>query len=314
MTNSASPIGFSPNQEMSRRTLELHYNLDMESPYVEFHAHPFYEIYFFLEGNLQSYVVGGRSYQLRSGDILMMPPGVPHHPIFQPESQPYRRYVLWLSQEQLRRFEELDPGLLSVFDLCRQQETYRIRCYSTSVLDQLENTLSTMWMEEQSSATCKFAYMNSLCMSFLVLLNRVITDEHALMPRSFQSNNLLEKIIVYVNENYASPISLRQMADMFFTSPSNIEQLFTKKLGKPFYLYVTECRIIHAQALISGGMAMKEVAHACGYNDYSNFYRAFSREMGISPTEFRHMVTPAHFQTGFVPGENREQTGKKQHP
>lgn len=319
MINFASPIRFDPKQEMSHQLLELHYNLDLETPHVEFHAHPFYEIYFFLEGNLQSYVVGGCSHQLRSGDILMMPPGVPHHPIFLPESGPYRRYVLWISQEQVRRLGEVDPGLLAVFDMCSREETYRIRCSSTAVRDQLENILSGMWMEERGNAACKTAYLNSLCMGFLVLLNRVITDEHALMPRHFQSSNLLEEIIAYVNKNYASPISLKQMADMFFTSPSNIEQLFSNKLGKPFYLYVTECRIIHAQALISGGMAMKEVAHACGYNDYSNFYRAFIREMGISPTEFRNMVPPAHFQAGFAPGENRErghlllrnQTGKE---
>lgn len=304
MARSVSPVGFNPSQEMSRRTLELHYNLDLASPHVEFHAHPFYELYFFLEGDLEGYVVGGHSYQLRPGDILMMPPGVPHHPIFLPDAGPYRRYVLWLAAEQLDIMERIDPGLLEVFQRCQQDQTYHIRCTSHTVREQLETYLNNMWQEELGASPCKHACLCSLSLSFLVLLNRVIADEHAIPSPHYQSDTLLDKLIAYINENYASSISLCAVAELFYTSPSNIEQLFSKKLGKPFYLYVTECRIIHAQSLISGGMPLKEVAHACGYNDYSNFYRAFTREVGISPSKFRLMLTPAHFQSIHIDKDN----------
>ena len=297
MVPNVSPANYNPSQEMSRKTLELRYCLDTESPHVEFHAHPFYEIYYFLEGPMESYVVGGRSYRLRPGDILMMPPGIPHHPIFTEESRPYRRYVLWLSEDQLEQMEHLDSSLLEVLRLCQEQEAYRIRCSTPSASHALESYLSAMWQEEQNASSCKYAYLYGLCLNFLVLLNRIIADEHALVPKYRHTKGLLDKVLAYIHANYAKGITLNSVAEHFFTSPSNIESLLTKKVGKPFYRYVTECRIIHAQALIASGMPLKEVGAACGYNDYSNFYRAFVREVGISPSQYRQHFPTDHFQS-----------------
>lgn len=297
MAANEAQFPYDPYHKMSNNFLELHYCLDAESPHVEFHAHPFYEIYYFLEGPVESYVVGGRSYRLRPGDILMIPPGVPHHPIFTEERKPYRRYVLWLSEEQLEQMERLDPAILSVLRQCQQQEAYRIRCSIPAANQALESCLNAMWKEEQSSSSCRQAYLYSLCLHFLVLLNRIIIDQHILPPKQHHSDSLLENVLAYIHANYAKPITLNSVADFFFTSPSNIELLLRKKLGKPFYRYVTECRIIHAQALITSGMPLKEVSLACGYNDYSNFYRAFTREVGISPSKYRQHFPTDHFQS-----------------
>ena len=291
------PQKFDPNQEMTRSAQELRYCLDEGTPHVEFHAHPFYEIYYFLEGPMERYVVGGRSYRLRPGDILLMPPGVAHHPVFDGSRKPYRRYVLWLSEARLEQMEQLDPGLTHVLRLCREKEAYRIRCSTPAAGKTLESYLQSMWQEEQDTSSCKNAFLYSLCLNFLVLLNRIIADEHTFLPGHGRSGSLLDRVLAYIHANYTTAITLNQVAEHFFTSASSIELLLTKKLGKPFYRYVTECRIIHAQTLIASGMALKEVGVACGYNDYSNFYRAFTREVGISPSQYRRHLPTNHFQS-----------------
>ena len=297
MDSKNAPIQFNPSQEMTKRRLELRYVMDQESPHVEFHAHPFYEIYFFLEGPVDAYIIDGRSYRVRSGDILMMPPGIAHHPVFGQESKPYRRYVLWLSLEQMEEMSRLDPDILNVLKQCQEQASYRIRCSTPSGRQMLEGYLSAMWQEEKGESACKQAAVYSLCLNFLVLLNRIVAQEHLLVTNYHQTDSLLEKVLGYIRDNYTTNITLNAVADHFFTSPSNIETLLTKRLGKPFYRYVTECRIIRAQALIAGGMPLKEVGLACGYNDYSNFYRAFSREVGISPSKYRQHSPTDHYQS-----------------
>lgn len=300
MERKNAPIQFNPSQEMTKRRMELKYVLDQESPHVDFHAHPFYEIYFFLEGPVEAYVVDGRSYRLRSGDILMMPPGIAHHPVFNNEVRPYRRFVLWLSQEQLEELSRLDVDILGVLKLCQDQQSYRIRCTTPSDRHMLEGYLSAMWKEELSDSVCKQASLYSLCLNFLVMLNRIVAQEHLLVSGYQQTDSLLDKVLAYIRDNYTSNITLNAVADHFFTSPSNIETLLTKRIGKPFYRYVTECRIIRAQTLIVGGMPLKEVGHACGYNDYSNFYRAFSREVGISPSKYRQHTPTDHYQSTHI--------------
>lgn len=296
-----TPVRFDPVQEMhTTRTLELRYTLDEESPHVEFHAHPFYEIYFFLEGPMERYVIGGRSYQLKAGDILMIPPTIMHHPIFTEDSRPYKRYVLWLSLEHMEQLENLDPDLLNVLRMCQEQEEYRIRCATSALAQQLEGYLRSMWQENQGNAPCKYASFYSQCTNFLVALNRIVTDNNIIPNRYDHQSSLMDRLLGYIHDNYANPISLSSVAEHFFVSPSTVEQLFSKKLGKPFYRYVTECRIIHAQTLIISGMPLKSVGQACGYNDYSNFYKAFTREVGVSPSEFKMHLPPDHFQATLI--------------
>jgi AraC-like DNA-binding protein len=270
---------------------------DLEDPYVDFHAHPFYEIYYYLEGPVERYVVGGKSYLMKAGDILLIPPGISHHPIFNDDKKAYRRYVLWVSVEQLERLAQLDSDLVKVFYQCREHESYRIRCSASVSIQMLENYLMTMWKEEQGNSACKEAYLYAMTLNFLVLLNRVIADDYVYHPRNTKPNSLMDQVLAYIHENYTKAITLTDVADHFYTSSSSIEMLLTKKLGKPFYRYVTECRIIHAQSLITNGVPLKEVGIACGYNDYSNFYRAFTREVGISPSQYRRHMPTNHFQS-----------------
>ena len=290
-------VPYDLSMKMTRQTVELRYCSDEESHHVAFHAHPFYEIYYFLEGPVERYVVGGKSYRMRPGDILLMPPGISHHPIFSDEKKPYRRYVLWLSEKQLLHMEQLDPGLTEVLRVCQQQEAYRIRCSTPAANQTLKSYLMAMWQEEQNSSSCKDAYLYSLCLNFMVFLNRIVAEEHILLHKHRSSGNLLDKVLSYIHNHYTEQITLNQVAESFFTSASSIELLLTKKVGKPFYRYVTECRIIHAQTLIASGMPLKEVGLACGYNDYSNFYRAFTREVGISPSQYRRHTPTNHFQS-----------------
>ena len=74
-----------------------------------------------------------------------------------------------------------------------------------------------------------------------------------------------------------------------------MSHVFKDKLGRSFYKYLTECRIITAQVKILGGEPLKQICHDCGFQDYSNFYRAFVQAVGVSPNEFRRSGIPDHF-------------------
>ena len=61
---------FSLRQTMVRPDFECYHYLDQVAPEVDFHEHEFYEVFFFLSGNV-SYNIEGRTYLLRPGDILL---------------------------------------------------------------------------------------------------------------------------------------------------------------------------------------------------------------------------------------------------
>ena len=57
---------FTPRQTMEDDLFECHHYLDRVPPQVEYHEHEFYEIFFFLSGDV-SYIIEGSTYQLRPG-------------------------------------------------------------------------------------------------------------------------------------------------------------------------------------------------------------------------------------------------------
>ena len=57
-----------------------------------------------------------------------------------------------------------------------------------------------------------------------------------------------------------------------------------------FYHYVTQRRLIAAKTLMIKERNMDYISTSVGFSDYSAFYRAFKKEFGISPREYRNLI------------------------
>lgn len=299
MRRTIKPAAFDPQQEMRSPQIEIRYCLDEHSPTVDIHSHTHYELYLFCEGDLERYVVGAKSYRLQRGDLLLIPPMVAHHPIFQEGARRYQRYVLWCSEEYLSWLAQADQDIDGAFRLCREREEYLLRFPSPSVSQLLEGELQTMWTEFQSRSLCRETAIQLSCMNFLVQLNRSASADTVVASFRDAESPLLEQVISYIHGHYGERLSLHDTAQRFFVSPSTIEHLFTQKLGWPFYRYVTKRRIIEAQNQIAAGVPVKTVSNNCGYTDYSNFYKAFTKEVGIPPSQYRRLGQRRVFETLF---------------
>ena len=99
---------FDPRQVMTERYYEFHHSYNETPPTVEFHQHPFYEIFFFISGNV-NYIIEGRSYKLRPGDILLTSNADIHRPEVRP-GRPYPR-LLMVSAVSMA-FSRLQPSRL----------------------------------------------------------------------------------------------------------------------------------------------------------------------------------------------------------
>jgi len=64
---------------LGESAFEFYHYLDDTPSKVEFHQHPFYELFFFLDGNV-NYSIAGKTYHLRPGDILLTNSLDIHHP------------------------------------------------------------------------------------------------------------------------------------------------------------------------------------------------------------------------------------------
>ena len=303
MSSKLPPSKYDPFMEMRSPDFEVQYVLDENAPEVALHAHIFYEVYLFCSGDIESYVVDNNSYPIKSGDILLIPPEVMHHPIFSGSGGGYKRYVLYISQSFFERLQLVDPELGNIFERCRSTRNYLIRCKKPAQPRILEDRLLDIWNAHHSGKLCSKATETSRCIDFLVELNRANTER--LSTDSGRDNrSLLEQILTYISENYQHPLSLGEVAAQFFVSPSTVENLFKQRLGKSFYRYVIEYRIISAQALILKGTSLKDVSSLCGFGDYSTFFKMFRKEVGVSPSRFKDLAVSTMEEQAKPPSQS----------
>jgi AraC-like DNA-binding protein len=97
-----------------------------------------------------------------------------------------------------------------------------------------------------------------------------------------------QRIVDYIDRNYAMPISLRDIADTFGYSPCHLTNSFSRTTGTPITAWIIRRRIEAAKQLLSAGSVdVATAAEAAGFNDLCYFTRQFVRHVGTTPGRFR---------------------------
>lgn len=96
----------------------------------------------------------------------------------------------------------------------------------------------------------------------------------------------------YIHNHYVENIDLNTAAKMVNISPSHLSALFKKETGQNFSSYLIEFRMQAARRLLANSdICIYEIAELTGYSNASYFGKAFKKQFGISPEEFRKTRT-----------------------
>jgi len=288
--NGMDPGGLYQELEMRSRFVDTHQDLTYSNFQVNLHSHNFYEFLFCHNTGGAEYLVGADRYRLQKGDVIMIPPGISHRPLLPDHlSEPYRRDVLWISQELMEQMEKMIPEEQKIY----AQEYRLLRTAGTRwefIGELFRNGVREF--ENQEKGWEEIVLGNTI--QILVYLRRAIQDRSA-APMTAEKPELLNQVLAYVEAHLSEKITLAEIAKHFWVSQSTITQTFRNKLGVSFYRCVTQRRLIAAKNLIADGLPLETVGQKVGFSDYSSFYRAFKQELGISPRQFRKKLEqPEH--------------------
>ena len=282
-------LGFEPGTlyqelEMNSRFVDTHQDTSFSNSLVNLHSHAFYEILSIRSSGGVEYLVGAERYRLQQGDIVIVPPGVSHRPIF-PESLegPYKRDVLWISTEFIKGLDNNFPQENPV----PYTESRLLRTGGTKwnyLIDIIHRGVREAEGKKMDWEMVVFANTVQL----MVHLRRAVLDKAANTLKA-EKKELMDNILGYIEKHYAEKLTMADLAGRFYVSESTISQTFRKKMGVSFYRWVTQRRLIAAKLLIEEGRPLEQVGEAVGFTDYSSFFRAFKQEFGISPRQYRKM-------------------------
>ena len=98
----------------------------------------------------------------------------------------------------------------------------------------------------------------------------------------------VRKVQEYINAHYHEEIRLEDCAAMVGMSPSAFSRFFKQHTNRTLMDYIIDIRLGNAaRLLVDTTMGISEISYACGFNNLSNFNRAFKSRRGYTPRDFR---------------------------
>lgn len=94
----------------------------------------------------------------------------------------------------------------------------------------------------------------------------------------------------YLHDRFADRVRLAALADECGLSPFHMMRVFRRVVGVPPYAYLVQLRVNRAQAMLSEGSTIAEVAYSCGFSDQSHLTRTFRRAVGVPPGQYARQV------------------------
>lgn len=282
---------FSTRQIMLSRDFEIYYYNDTyqnkHSYNVNSHSHNYYEFYFFLEGNV-TMNIGDSQYPLTPGDVVIIPPGIEHFAFLHDSQCPYRRFVFWISIDYCNDLLKLSPDYVYLMQHARVTKHY-IYHYDVIAFNALQSKVFRLIEELHSNRFGREAKI-SLCANDLILhLNRSVYEmEHPTSQHEGQT--LYQNLLLYIEDHLEEELTLDALAEHFYVSKYHISHVFKENLGLSIHQFITKKRLRMCQEAILSSSSISEVYLMYGFKDYSSFFRAFKKEFGMSPKEYKELA------------------------
>jgi AraC-like DNA-binding protein len=124
--------------------------------------------------------------------------------------------------------------------------------------------------------------VRSRLVSLLAAL-RGLEDSCIIAPSPLNVDGRIQAILSYIADHLADPLSLDNISRNFNISKGHLCVLFRRETGATVVRHIRLMRLEETRRKIVRGMPVEEAAFSAGFNDYSNFYRAYRTCFGAMP-------------------------------
>lgn len=240
---------------------------------VALHVRENYVMHIVMEGK-GVYSVGNKKYELERGKAFLIYPGekIAYEA---DEKEPW--YYMWIGFEGYRCEEYVTyMGFSKENPVVEVQEADRIKECILHMLQAKELTVEDELMR-----------MSQL----LQIMALFMKENHISREKQVQDCPAVVYVkyaIEYMHMHYKEKIKIDQIADVIGISRSYLTRIFKKELQISPQEYLIQLRLEYAARMLkSTAEPINAVASQCGYVDSLSFSKAFKRQYGISPKEYR---------------------------
>ena len=103
-----------------------------------------------------------------------------------------------------------------------------------------------------------------------------------------RTGSYVDQAILLIGQKYNSDLSVEGLAAEIGIDRSYLSTIFKRQTGLTVKDYLTSFRISRSQEILfTTDCPVTQVARMSGYNSVSYFSKAFKRQMGMSPNQYR---------------------------
>lgn len=234
------------------------------------HYHSYFEIYSLTSGGGDSFI-GNKLYNLRPGDVVMIPPGAIHGTHYSTEK--HGRILLNFTVHYVP--ESLRELIL--------KDHYFYRCDETG--EEVSRIFREIEKENNTPDRFSECAISALLSKLIIMIVRYAQQEEVAIP----ADGFIESVIDYVQKNYRNPLPLDEIAQECNVSKVHLSRKFKDKTGIGLNRYILICRMKKAKELLllRDRMSICEIAYECGFNDSNYFSWLFRKTFGVTPLQYR---------------------------
>jgi AraC-like DNA-binding protein len=241
------------------------------------HSHDYYVITLIERGH-QSFTHRGMKHVTLPGGLILINPGEVHTG----EAADKAGF------EMRSLYPTISTMEMAVFELTgRHQMTpffKQVRINNSSLI----NSISSL-----HKAICEGAGMLE-CESRLIWTLAQLIKHHADISfterRPGNEKNAIQRARDYIDDHFASGVSLQELAQYVGFSPYYFLRVFRAEVGMPPYAYLESVRIGRAQRLIESGKSLTEAAFEAGFSSQSHMTHRFRKIIGATPGQYAQQM------------------------
>jgi AraC-like DNA-binding protein len=148
------------------------------------------------------------------------------------------------------------------------------------------------WVRELNSKTpignrIALLEIHALCERLGRLLGELQSKQQRPRPRPIPGGGI-DRMLNFVVQNYLNVTTLSDIAEIGNMTPNSAVRAFRRTIGVPPGYFLNQCRISHAQRLLTETDAkVTDIALEAGFSSLSRFYATFQKLVGVSPGRYR---------------------------
>lgn len=259
-------------------------HLYKEEKAMDMHIHDCYELYYSISGGKQ-FLIDNKFYSIAPGDVFLINQ-YESHKLTQIDSMVHERIVLSIHPDFLKELSTPSTNL----DYCFSQRSAHFSHKLSLSKEQQKRFLYFINKITSAEGYAHDITERAAFMELMVMLNQLSSaNAEETTTSEYKYNHQVDDILNYINQNITQNITVARLAEHFFLSESYICRIFKSATGTTINKYVTARRISIAKSLLNDGSSVTDAYEKSGFTDYSNFFKAFTKAVGVSPKKYANL-------------------------